>query len=299
MAKLRGKAKAAFLRRMARGRRKAGRKTGRSRGGRKRRNPRRWKWTPGRRRAFAKMLAAGGRGRRPRRSTKSRKAASRRRLTRTATTMEMVPVRMADLVKNPRKRRKSTMAKRRRRHRRSNPRRHRRRLSPIRHHRRRRRHNPAGVSGAAKALMHAAIPAAAGGALAAIADAKLSNMSTVLRIGGKLVVAGIGGALLRKNPVRAAAFIGAMVGTAAHEGTIRAMGGVLAPSKPAGIKELAAMAAEDEQSMALLQEELQGMGLLEEGTSGMGDPEPSLGDLEPSLGDEGTTMEDLADELTE
>ena len=146
--------------------------------------------------------------------------------------------------------------------------------------------------------MSAALPAAAGGALAAIADAKLSSMSTIVRIGGKLVAAGIGGALLRRNPVRAAAFIGAMVGTAAHEGTIRAMGGVLAPSKPAGIKELAAMAAEDEQSMALLQEELHGMGLLEDGTgdsSALGDIEPALGDVEPALGDE----YGLGDEYTE
>lgn len=163
-------------------------------------------------------------------------------------------------------------------------------------HRRHHRRNPS-VGGALKGILAALIPAAAGGFGAGLIDTKVTaNMPTVARVGAKLAVAALGGALLRKNPVRAAAFMGAMVGTAAYEPGIRMGGGVVAVGRPQGMKELAAMAAEDEQSLGLLQTELQGMGLLEDGTAGMGD-EPDLGDIgnEPDLGDE-AEVADLGDD---
>lgn len=184
--------------------------------------------------------------------------------------------------KNPRRRRRGAhMATY------TNPRRRR------RHHHRRRRHNPGMVGGAVKSLVAAAIPGAAGGAVAAVLDSTLlSGKSMLIRIGAKVLLAGVGGTVLRKNPVRSAAFVGAMVGTAAYEGTIKAAGGMLAANRPAALKAAAGMAAEDEASLGLLQQELGNMGLLEEeGLSGMGE-EPSLGDEyegmgeEPNLGDE-------------
>lgn len=265
------------------------------------------------RRNFLKMRAANRRragGHRKRSSSSSRKRrrnpsrprlpARSRRAVRAALT-RLVPVPVAALVRtrNPKRRKDHAMAKRRRRHRRSNPpRRHRRRhnASPHRHHRRRYRRNP-GVGGAVRMLTTAALPAVAGGLGAGLLDATLlGGRSVLVRVGGKLLAAGLGGALLRKNPMRAASFVASMIGTAAYEGGIRIAGGMVAHNKPAGMKELAGMAAEDEASLGLLQEELRGVGLLEE-DRGMGDLEPNLGDEEPNLGDE--EMADMGDEFTE
>lgn len=133
-------------------------------------------------------------------------------------------------------------------------------------------------------LGRAAIPGAIGGAVAGIVDSKLpAHWGTLPRISVKLAAAAAGGMALRNKPMAAASFIGAMVGTSAYEAAIRVVGGgTVAATRPAGMKELASMAAEDEQSLGLLQSELSGLGLLE----GAGDLEPNLGDVEPSLGDE-------------
>ena len=160
------------------------------------------------------------------------------------------------------------------------------------HHRRRRRHNPAGMAGAVRSISSAAIPGVVAGLGAGLLDsAVLGGQSMLIRIGAKVALAGAGGLLLRSNPVRAAAFIGGMLSTAAYEGGVKAAGGLVAHNKPAGMKELAGMAAEDEASLGLLQTELRGLGLLEE-DHGLGDFEPDLGDLEPNLGDE--EMEGIA-----
>jgi hypothetical protein len=171
-----------------------------------------------------------------------------------------------------------------------NPRR--RRRNPHRRHHR--RHNPGGFGGALKSLGAAALPAGVGGAMAGAIDSLWSHGSMIKSIGTKVVLAGIGGVVLRKNPVRAAAFIGSMIGTAAYEGGLRLGGGLVAHSKPAGIKELAAMAAEDEQNLGLLAQELNGFGLLEhESMSGL---TPDLGDVEPDLGEE---IEGFGDDMTD
>lgn len=183
----------------------------------------------------------------------------------------------------------------RRRRRRSNGRRH--------IHRRHRRHNPGfSAGGAIKSVTKALIPAAAGGLAAGLLDARVTGaMSAPLRVGAKLAVAALGGALLRKNPLRAAAFVGAMVGTAAYEAGVRVGGGVIAVSKAQGMHELAALAAEDDENLGLLHEELAGMGLLTDMSGDddeMGDIEPDLGDVTPDLGDgeELVAMSDFGDD---
>ena len=169
-----------------------------------------------------------------------------------------------------------------------------RRRTLVNGHHRRRRHNPGGpIKGAVRSLTAAAIPGIVGGLGAGLLDAMvLGGSSLLVRIGAKVAIAGAGGALLRRNPVRAAAFIGSMLGSAAYEGGVRAAGGIIAHNKPAGMKELAGMAAQDEASLGLLQEELAGLGLLEEGAGGEGTP--SLGDFEPNLGEE--ELADLGEE---
>lgn len=182
------------------------------------------------------------------------------------------------------------MARKRRHHKRSNPpRRHRRRSNPGRHYNgRRRRRNP-GLGGPVKSVVRALIPSAAGGFGAGLLDAKIAgNWPMPLRIFTKLLAAGLGGAVLRRNPISAAAFMGSMIGSAGYEGGVRLGGGVIATSKGQGMRELAAMAAEDEESLGLLTEELHGMGLLTEmgDDDDMSEIEPDLGDNEPDLGDE-------------
>lgn len=261
---------------------------------------RRWK-AKQRRRHAPKRSRSSSSSRKRRNPSRFRRPARSRRAVRTALT-RLVPVPVALVrTRNPKRRKDHAMAKRRRRHRRSNPpRRHRRRhhASPRRHHRRRYRHNP-GVGGAVRMLTSAALPAVAGGVGAGLLDSLvLGGRSVLVRVGGKLLAAGLGGALLRRNPTRATAFVASMVGTAAYEAGIRIAGGMVAHNKPAGMKELAGMAAEDEASLGLLQEELRGVGLLEEDNSrGLGDFEPNLGEEEPNLGDE--EMADMGDEYTE
>lgn len=178
------------------------------------------------------------------------------------------------------------MARKRRHHKRSNPHRRRRRSNPGRRHHRRR--NP-GLGGGVRSIVKTAIPAAIGGLGAGFLDAKVTgDLPLPLRLGAKLLAAGVGGAFMRGNPVRAAAFMGSMIGSAGYEAGVRLGGGVVATSKGQGMKELAAMAAEDEESLGLLTEELHGMGLLTEmgdGDDDMSDVEPDLGDEEPELGD--------------
>jgi hypothetical protein len=185
--------------------------------------------------------------------------------------------------RNPKRRRKMATY--------TNPRRKR------RHHHSRRRRNPGGVvGGAIKTLIAGGLPGAVGGAAAALIDSTvLTKQSILIRCGSKIVLAAVGGALLHKNPVRAAGLVGGLVGTAAYTGILKLTGGVVSGNRVSGMQELAQMAAEDEASLGLLQEELSGMGLLEEDhTQGMEDmgEEPNLGDEvegmgeEPNLGDE-------------
>lgn len=167
-------------------------------------------------------------------------------------------------------------------------------VNPRKRRRRSRRRNPGmggGITGALKGSVRALIPAALGGAAIGFADAKLlADKSMIVRVGAKIGAAALAGVLLRKNPMAAHAAMGAMLGTLGYEGGVRAGGGVIATSKPAGMRELAALAAEDEEALGILEAEMQGMGLLEDGVGddddmdGMG-ATPDLGDAEPDLGD--------------
>jgi hypothetical protein len=178
----------------------------------------------------------------------------------------------------------------------SNPRRRRNPMATYTNpRRRRRRHNPGFAGGAVATMIGGGLPGAVGGAAAALIDSTVLTKSSILvRVGSKVVLAALGGALLRRNPVRAAGLVGGLMGTAAYTGVLKATGGVVSGNRVSGMQELAAMAAEDEASLGLLQQELQGMGLLEEQAAGIGEaPEPELGDPaeyegmgeEPSLGD--------------
>jgi len=274
---------------------------------RRRRNPMAKRRTRKQIAAFRRMIAGlrrwkSGRGRKRKKS----RARRRRNPSRAARARRAA----AAILVTTKPRRRKTMARRRRR-RSTAPhthRRRRRRINGRRHHHRRRRHNPGGMNAGAaiKAVGKALIPAVAGGLGAGLLDAKVTGgMSAPIRVGAKLAVAAIGGALLRKNPMRAAAFMGAMVGTAAYEAGVRVGGGVIAVSKAQGMHELAALAAEDDENLGLLHESLAGFGLLtdmsgddDDGTASMGDIEPDLGDVEPDLGEgeELVAMEELGDD---
>jgi hypothetical protein len=179
--------------------------------------------------------------------------------------------------RNPRRRSMATYA---------NPRRRRRRTT----HRR----NPGMMGTAVKSLVSAGLPGAIAGAVGALVDSTvLSTKPILIRVGSKVLLAAVGGAVMRKNPVRAAGLVGGFMGTAAYTGVLKLTGGVVSGNRVSGMQELAAMAAEDEASLGLLQQELSGMGLLEEDhAAGMGE-EPNLGEeeyagmgAEPDLGDE-------------
>lgn len=159
------------------------------------------------------------------------------------------------------------------------------------------RRNP-GFVGAAKETLFAALPAVAAGAGIGFVDTKiLAGRSIIIRVGAKLGAAAVAAMALRSRPKMAFATMGAILGTVGYEGGVRVGGGVIAASKTQGMKELAAMAAEDEQSLGLLQEEMKGMGLLTE-MSDMGDqPElEGIGEDQPELQGVGADIPDLGDE---
>jgi len=158
------------------------------------------------------------------------------------------------------------------------------------------RRNP-GIMAAAKETLTAAVPAVIAGAGIGFLDTKiLAGRSILIRVGAKVGAAALAAVLLRSKPKMALATMGAVLGTLGYEGGVRVGGGVIATSRPQGIKELAAMAAEDEESLGLLQEEMQGMGLLTE-MSDMGEETPDLGDATmPDLGAEDDEIAFIGDE---
>lgn len=261
--KLRGAAKAAFLRRMARGRRRAGLRTNPTkRRGRGRRRTTTRSTAPRRRSAgraiTGRMLALlpfglGGRSMARRKRKRTRTGRRRRR-------------NPGALLVNPRRKRRS-----RRRSRRRNPHRRRRRNALVinpRRGRRRRRRNP-GIAGFArqgmKDIVMAAIPATIGGIVIGLVDSKLLGpMGTIGRTIGKLVTAVLVAAVGRRwlGPMGTGVAMGAILGTIGHEVGIRLGGGVVAVTKKEGVQELVEMAATDAEVQAQLQ------GLVE---GGMGD----------------------------
>jgi len=158
------------------------------------------------------------------------------------------------------------------------------------------RRNP-GIVASVKETLFTAVPAVIAGAGVGFLDTKiLAGRSMVIRVGAKVGLAAVAGMLLRSRPKMAMATMGAVLGTLGYEGGVRIGGGVIATSRPQGIKELAAMAGEDEESLGLLTEELQGMGVLTE-MSNMGDETPDLGNANmPDLGADDEEIAYIGDE---
>lgn len=153
------------------------------------------------------------------------------------------------------------------------------------------RTNP-GIMATAKETLWSAIPAGVAGVGMGFLDTKiLAGRSAIIRVGAKIGASVVAGLLLRKRPKMAFAAMGACLGTLGYEGGVRLGGGVIATSRVQGIKELAAMAGEDEEALGLLQEEMKGMGLLTE----TGADEPDLGDDMPDLG-QGEEVAEVGDD---
>ena len=177
----------------------------------------------------------------------------------------------AALIANPRRRRRG--AKRRR------------NVLVSTNPRRRRRRNPGfNVGGIVSQVMREAIPATIAGAVVGFIDAKVAGRSALISYGTKVALAIVGQAVGHKLPMG----IGSAITSAAFASIgygfgIKMGGGVVAGSKEATAKELAAMAAEDGEMASILGAELAGMGVLvgmgEEGDPGvMGDDVDGLTD---------------------
>jgi hypothetical protein len=187
----------------------------------------------------------------------------------------MIAARKAAVAGGPRRRRRrrhngtaqlaNPRRRRRRRHtralaRRHNPGRHMSRRERRRH--RHRRHNPGAVMGTVGLLFKAGIPAALGGGLFGLVDAKmLADSSPIVRVGAKVGVAALAGLLLRKHPIAAASAIGGIVGAASYSGALTLAGGVSAPSPAAAVKGMGVMLRTDKRAMGVLIEQMRGMGL--------------------------------------
>lgn len=221
---------------------------------RRRRSPSgRRRRTAKQRSAFKRMIAGlrrfrkrlGRKGARARKRRKSNPARRRRRRNPSA------------LIVNPsRRRRRRTRSNppmaRKRRHRRRNP-----------HGRRRRRRNPGMGGGIVKQLIATALPAAGVGAALGFMDTKiLKDKKPIFGVLAK-VGAGIGASLLlRKRPALALPIAGACFGTLGYQGGVKVAGGVVSSAPTDAAKELAEMAATDEETFGVLTESLEGMGVL-------------------------------------
>lgn len=90
--------------------------------------------------------------------------------------------------------------------------------------------------GTIKRLIAAGIPAVAGGAVTSLIDNKLlDKQPTYLRVGGKLVAAGLAAVFLRRSPTTAQVLMGSILGTVGYEVGTKLAGGILAPNKPAAL----------------------------------------------------------------
>jgi hypothetical protein len=262
MAKLRGAAKEAFKRRMARGRRKAA--LAKSHGRRRRRsNP-----------AMTKIIAANPSRKRRRSSAKS----VRRRRPRRATLVSRVTAVPMSLVRNLLKGATSMATKRRKskRRRRSNPsallvnprrRRHKRRNPRRRSHRRRRR-NPGNIGnlirGGLSSVALAAIPATLGAFAFSFLDAKfLGPAGTVVRNVAKVIFAGMLGTMGRNWLGKDGSLVamGAVLGTIGAEFGVKAAGGLVAMNPAESLKELVLQAANDGEMQQQLGALIEGGGL--------------------------------------
>jgi len=255
MAKLHGAAKAKFLARMARGRAKSRRNPSK----RRRRNP-----------------------------LRARHDISRgEEITRT---MLENPV---AYVVNPGEQPMAKRHKKSPKHRRSNAKRKhhgKRRANPITYANRRRR-NPISYSnplGGIGPLVGMAVPAVSAGFVASFVDAQfLSSMNPIIRYGARVALAVGAGMALKKRPAMATAAMAGILGSMGGELGTRMGGGLVAASKKAGMKELAAMAADDGDLALLMKEELSGYGLgLIASESSMGDDGDLSGDEDMGAGDD-------------
>jgi hypothetical protein len=259
MAKLRGAKKAAFLRRMARGRRKAGIKNPTRR--RRRRNPTMTRITaanPARKRrkhARRRPGVARARTRRRRTSVVTRVASLPMSLVRSIIGGARTMAKKRKRKSNPRRRRRNPGAllvnPRRRRRRARNP--HRRQ-----HHRRRRHRNPGlgnMLRGGLSSVALAAIPATLGAFAFSFLDAKfLGKTGTMVRNVAKLIFAGLLGTVGRNWLGRDGSNVamGAVLGTIGAEFGVRAAGGLVAMNPAESLKELVLQAANDGEMQAQL-----------------------------------------------
>lgn len=283
MAKLKGAAKAAFLRRMARGRKAArkGRGSKARRRSMKRRNPLYARHDIDRGEKIHRSMVekrANPRRRKRRKPARARKA---RRAKRRHVRRHHNPLPTA-LIVNPTG---GTMARRRkhRKHaRRSNP--HKRR----RHHRRHRNPMGGGIKGIGAGLVKSGITAVAAGAASSFVEAKfLGKQSVMVRALARAGMAVGAGMMLRGKPLAAATAIGAILGPIGGEQGTK-MGGGLVLHGLGSMQALAEHIAENEDMALLLQDEMKGLGLiLTSGTDGMGADAADLDGGMTGMGDEG------------
>lgn len=167
---------------------------------------------------------------------------------------------------------------------------------------RRRRHNqlmplPNPGGGLVGKMIGMALPATAAGLGVGLIDAKLlAGRGAFMRYGAKVGLAALGLMTARRFPTLGPSLAAAGFSSIGYEFGMKMGGGVLAGSKKAGMKELAAMAAEEEEMSQLLATELHGygMGLLVETESGMKALDPGdIGD------DEGERMSGDDDDMGE
>lgn len=122
--------------------------------------------------------------------------------------------------------------------------------------RRYRRRNPASLKGGVDALLSLLFPATLGGVALGFIDSKiLGTRGTIIRMGGKLVLAlgftTIGEKWLGRDGSRAAA--AGVLATIGQEIGVRLGGGMVAMTKEEGVKALIEAAVEDENVAALIE----------------------------------------------
>jgi hypothetical protein len=156
-----------------------------------------------------------------------------------------------------------TNPRRRRSRRRRNPRhvfrRHARRHGG--HRRFRRRRNPAGLGLFFKDFLKVSIPSLLIPGVVGFAQAKLmSGMSAPVQFGSKVLLAGLGGYMLRRRPMLSVSVMASIMGTIGFTQGVKAGGGVVAVGPKDAQKALAALVREDPRAMGVLVRNMRSMG---------------------------------------
>ena len=134
-----------------------------------------------------------------------------------------------------------------------------------RKHHGRRRHNPAMLKGLGGTVMKIGLPAVAAGAAAGFIESKFLGGKSVLIRGLARVGMGLAAAVgLKRNPLRAAAAAGAIIGGIGNEQGIRLGGGLVLSSKVHGMQELAEEMSADSEMAEIFSEKMSGLGTVVE-----------------------------------